>query len=157
MDMDTDTHPDSGTLFRPPAKKRKFLRRRAEDIPEDRADDTLPVAPRSRSRSRSQSPRNTPRDATATSDFLRRRRLHRARKGGIEFSATSRQTTDTANQSALSSATTEELEAERIQTMCDRFTAHTGQTVDVDRHMYGSAHWFSAHVSHPALQWKLTR
>ncbi|KAI9045108.1 telomere length and silencing 1 family protein [Aspergillus affinis] len=131
MDMETNANPQSETFFRPPAKKRKFLRRRAEDLPEDGADDSLPVAPRSRS----QSPRDTPQDATAPYDFIRRRRLHRARKGGIEFSATSRQTTVTANQSALSSATTEELETERIQSMCDRFTAHTGQTVDVDRHM----------------------
>ncbi|PLB50488.1 hypothetical protein P170DRAFT_474037 [Aspergillus steynii IBT 23096] len=134
--MDTDAYPQSGTLFRPPAKRRKFLRRRADNMPEESdsmsgAGDSLPEAPRSRS----QSPRDTPRETASSADLIRRRRLHRARRGGIEFSATSRQTTDVANQSALSSASTEELEAERIKTMCDRFTAHTGQTVDVDRHM----------------------
>lgn len=122
----------SESLFRPPSKRRRVLRRRE--------DDNHPVAPRSRSRSRSQSPRDAQQDDAANPpNFLRQRRLHRARKGGIEFSATARQTTDTADQSAQSTATTEELEAERIQTMCDRFTAHTGQTVDVDRHMYGAA------------------
>lgn len=159
--MDSDAYPQSGSMFRPPAKRRKFPRRRTDNdndnVPQETDSmsgtcETNAIAPRPRS----QSPRDTPPETAGSSDFIRRRRFQRARRGGIEFSATSRQTADMANQSALPSATTEELEAERIKTMCDRFTAHTGQTVDVDRHMYGSALCSIPHFSFP-LKWKLTR
>src|SRR5690606_36328321 len=83
-------------------------------------------------------PPTQPDDAIPSTDVARRRRLQRARKGGIEFSTTSRQTTSTGNQAAATMISAEDLENEKIRARCDRFTAHTGQTVDVDKHMYGS-------------------
>ncbi|RHZ49902.1 telomere length and silencing 1 family protein [Aspergillus thermomutatus] len=72
----------------------------------------------------------------SSTELARLRRLQRARKGGIEFSNTSRQSTDkTGNQAAVTTVTAEDLENEKIRAMCDRFTAYTGQTVDVDKHI----------------------
>lgn len=118
------------TFFRP-IKKRKFLRRRPEQTEETR----------SPSEDREHHAKTPPvesagetEDGVQTSDVVRLRRQHRARKGGIEFSTTSRKTTN--NGSSGPMTTGEELEDERIRHMSDRFTAHTGQTVDVDKHMY---------------------
>ncbi|PKY02915.1 hypothetical protein P168DRAFT_319458 [Aspergillus campestris IBT 28561] len=116
-------------FFRP-IKKRKFLRRRPEQTQETRS----PSEDREHST-------NTPPvesageadDGVQTSDVVRLRRQHRARKGGIEFSTTSRKTANNGGQGQMT--TGEELEDERIRHMGDRFTAHTGQTVDVDKHM----------------------
>lgn len=118
------------TFFRP-IKKRKFLRRRPEHTEETRS----PSEDREHNA-------NTPPvesageadDGVQTSDVLRLRRQHRARKGGIEFSTTSRKNANDDEHGPTTTA--EELEDERIRHMCDRFTAHTGQTVDVDKHMY---------------------
>ncbi|GAB1195293.1 hypothetical protein APSETT444_004551 [Aspergillus pseudonomiae] len=130
--MDTDTASIPETLFRP-VKKRKFLRRRPEDTLDDfrienRRDDRDPnlTTPQSQADN----------DTVHPTDLVRLRRLHRFRKGGIEFSTTSRQSADNDKRAAVSTESVEDLEAQRIQAMCDRFTAHTGQTVDVDKHMY---------------------
>ncbi|KAL5363964.1 hepatocellular carcinoma-associated antigen 59-domain-containing protein [Aspergillus floccosus] len=126
--MDTDVNPNPETLFRP-VKRRKFLRRRPEEPQDEPQADSNSSAP------------SQPQDGTQAgdgvqpTDIARLRRLHRARKGGIEFSATSRQPAEHANKNTLSTASADETESERIRAMCDRFTGHTGQTVDVDRHM----------------------
>ncbi|PLN76512.1 hypothetical protein BDW42DRAFT_178542 [Aspergillus taichungensis] len=117
------------TFFRP-IKKRKFLRRRPEQTEETRSPsedrehhaNTPPVESAGEAE-----------DGVQASDVVRLRRQHRARKGGIEFSTTSRKSTNTGSQGQMT--TGEELEDERIRHMSDRFTAHTGQTVDVDKHM----------------------
>ncbi|GAB1202783.1 hypothetical protein APSETT445_001404 [Aspergillus pseudonomiae] len=130
--MDTDTASIPETLFRP-VKKRKFLRRRPEDTLDDfrienRRDDRDPnlTTPQSQADN----------DTVHPTDLVRLRRLHRFRKGGIEFSTTSRQSADNDKRAAVSTESVEDLEAQRIQAMCDRFTAHTGQTVDVDKHIF---------------------
>ncbi|KAE8132527.1 hepatocellular carcinoma-associated antigen 59-domain-containing protein [Aspergillus pseudotamarii] len=130
--MDTNTTSNPETLFRP-VKRRKFLRRRPEDTLEDfrnenqRDDrDSDPATP-----SQSQADNDT----VHPIDPVRLRRLHRFRKGGIGFSTTSPQSANNDKQAIVSTGSAEELEAQRIQAMCDRFTAHTGQTVDVDKHM----------------------
>ncbi|KAF7632017.1 hypothetical protein AFLA_012861 [Aspergillus flavus NRRL3357] len=130
--MDTNPTSNPETLFRP-VKRRKFLRRRPEDTLEDfrienRRDDgdSDPTTP-----AQSQADNDT----VHPTDLARLRRLHRFRKGGIGFSTTSRQLANNDKQAIVSTEPAEDLEAQRIQAMCDRFTAHTGQTVDVDRHM----------------------
>ncbi|KAE8365265.1 hepatocellular carcinoma-associated antigen 59-domain-containing protein [Aspergillus caelatus] len=130
MDNNTTSNPE--TLFRP-VKRRKFLRRRPEDTLEDfrnenRRDDrgSDPTTP-------SQSQADN--DPVHPTDLVRLRRLHRFRKGGIGFSTTSRQSANNDKQAIVSTGSAEDLEAQRIHAMCDRFTAHTGQTVDVDKHM----------------------
>ncbi|KAB8214746.1 hepatocellular carcinoma-associated antigen 59-domain-containing protein [Aspergillus novoparasiticus] len=134
--MDTNPTSNPETLFRP-VKRRKFLRRRPEDTLEDfrienRRDDgdSDPTTP-----PQSQADNNT----VHPTDLARLRRLHRFRKGGIGFSTTSRQSANNDKQATVSTESAEDLEAQRIQAMCDRFTVHTGQTVDVDRHMYDLA------------------
>ncbi|GES62694.1 hepatocellular carcinoma-associated antigen 59-domain-containing protein [Aspergillus terreus] len=128
--MDTDVNPNPETLFRP-VKRRKFLRRRPEE-PQDepQADSSSPAPSQPQPQDETQAS-----DGVHPTDIARLRRLQRARKGGIEFSATSRQTAEHASKNALSTASADEIESERIRAMCDRFTGHTGQTVDVDRHM----------------------
>ncbi|KAE8416850.1 hepatocellular carcinoma-associated antigen 59-domain-containing protein [Aspergillus pseudocaelatus] len=130
MDNNTTSNPE--TLFRP-VKRRKFLRRRPEDTLEDfrnenRRDDrgSDPTTP-------SQSQADN--DPVHPTDLVRLRRLHRFRKGGIGFSTTSRQSANNDKQAIVSTGSAEDLEAQRTHAMCDRFTAHTGQTVDVDKHM----------------------
>lgn len=131
--MDTDDIVPE-PLFRP-AKRRKFVRRR----PDDNSEDTTAgdqVADSNEKDGRAASSRAAP-DAdedTGSTGVIRLRRPHITRKGGIAFSATSRSGKDDSRQTALGPA--RDLEKETVQDMCDRFTGHTGQTVDVDRHMY---------------------
>ncbi|RDW74732.1 telomere length and silencing 1 family protein [Aspergillus mulundensis] len=125
--METDCDPDSGILFRP-VKRRKYQRRRLEDTGSQQETQASNEATL-----KSQYPHNDSEFGQAA-DTLRLRRLRRSRKGGIEFSTTPRPTTDM-DRASLSVATEEDMESERLRAMCDRFTAHTGQTLDVDKHM----------------------
>lgn len=135
--MDTEFGANPEILFRA-AKRRKFQRRRPENTTSQQeaqaSNNDLPAS-------------QTPRDDSESGpnpDALRRRRLHRSRKSGIEFSTTSRPTpatSDQTNQPSQLATTEEEMESERLRARCDRFTAHTGQTVDVDKHMYGTPHF----------------
>ncbi|KAL2844314.1 hepatocellular carcinoma-associated antigen 59-domain-containing protein [Aspergillus pseudoustus] len=124
--MDTEVGPNPEVLFRP-FKRRKFQRRRPDET------DSQQESPASNDVSESQNPQSDT-DFSQTTEAHRLRRIQRSRKGGIEFSATSRPSTNQASQT-LSSTAAEDIEGERLRAMCDRFTAHTGQTVDVDKHM----------------------
>lgn len=123
MNTETDSTPEP--LFRS-VKRRKFLRRRP-----DHEQDVQENAPETSNESG--------REATTeeTDDVVRLRRPQRVRKGGIEFSTTARQTTDNGSQAVEAHQETDEGDETSILAMCDRFTVHTGQTVDVDKHMYG--------------------
>lgn len=114
-------------LFRP-VKKRKFLRRRADTDAEDLQLDT--PAERSPPNHHSSNANN----ATQPTGVNHIRRTQRTRKGGIEFSASSRHGGNEPQPAIGPSAA--DLEGDGIQRMCDRFTGHTGQAVDVDKHMY---------------------
>jgi len=131
--MDTDDiAPES--LFRS-AKRRKFVRRR----PDDNSEDTTAgdrVADSNIKDDRTSGSQSSPDgdEDTESTGVVRLRRPHRTRKGGIAFSATSGSGKDDSRQTAL--GPTRDHEKETVQDMGDRFTGHTGQTVDVDRHMY---------------------
>lgn len=131
--MDTDDiAPES--LFRS-AKRRKFVRRR----PDDNSEDTTAgdrVADSNKKDDRTPGSQSSPDgdEDTESTGVVRLRRPHRTRKGGIAFSATSGSGKDDSRQTAL--GPTRDHEKETVQDMGDRFTGHTGQTVDVDRHMY---------------------
>jgi hypothetical protein len=127
MDMDPDSAPES--LFRP-AKRRKFIRRR----PGDDSDTTTGDKSDGRANA-AQSVLDNENDTEEPTRVVRLRRLHTTRKGGIEFSATSRLGKDDSRQTALGPVS--DPEKETVQDMSDRFTGNSGQTVDVDRHMYG--------------------
>ncbi|CAK48903.1 hypothetical protein AnigIFM59636_010573 [Aspergillus niger] len=139
---------DPASLFRP-GKRRKFQRRRPEDNDEESPSATEDVALISESSTPSSWQEPSP-NSVPTADILRSRRLQRARKGGIEFSATSRPPAGKNSQTAVSTVAEEDQENERLRAMCDRFTAHTGQTVDVDKHMYGSPSLFPCFACAPA-------
>lgn len=136
MDSEADAAPES--FFRP-VKRRKFMRKRPDDrhVSEDTsgAHEAAVV-----NRAQDHRPDETKYtgaegDEEQTTGVVRLRRPHVARKGGIGFSTMSGLGKDDHRQTALAPA--EDHENEKVQAMCDRFTGHTGQTVDVDKHMYG--------------------
>ncbi|EGE03366.1 hypothetical protein TEQG_02400 [Trichophyton equinum CBS 127.97] len=111
-----------------PAKRRKFMRRRADDTrPEDEVEakastTTAPDAPAS------MAPDGVETDDIGVADVLRLRK-NRSRKGGIEFS-TSRSSRSDALVPAAETTTDG-----RLSGISDRFVGHSGQKVDVDKHM----------------------
>lgn len=125
--MDQVDNPPIDSLFRP-AKKRKFMRRRAEQEAENiaHADPAL-VANRED---------DTPDSTLPMSNSIRRPRV--ARRGGIGFSTNSRLGHEQGQQLALGPAAGD-TEDDKIRAMNERFTGYTGQTEDVDRHMYDSS------------------
>ncbi|KAJ5291152.1 hypothetical protein N7478_000403 [Penicillium angulare] len=130
MDSETDIAPES--LFRP-AKRRKFVPRRPQST-----DDPTATEPATTSHEVDTQVADVPspgdQDQSAqTANVARLRRPHQSRRGGIGFSATSQHGNNSNRQTALVS--TEDIEAERIQAMGDRFTTYTGQSEDVDKHM----------------------
>ena len=132
---DVDTAPE--TFFRP-VKKRKFLRRRLDPEVEDSEVKVHSTNEEDACDSYSSDPHvlHDTNDVTRSTPAIHFRRPHRTRRGGIEFSSSSRQLPDNGRQVAPVEPATEDLEGERIRAMCDRFTGHTGQTVDADKHMY---------------------
>lgn len=120
MDPQEDVVPTE-SLFRP-AKKRKFMRRR----PDHDAPDAEEADNQNDNHGASQAP---------ASNNIRRPRA--VRRGGIGFSTASRLGDDQGQQLALVPAAGE-TEDEKIRAMNERFTGYTGQTVDVDKHMYES-------------------
>ncbi|KAJ6086024.1 hypothetical protein N7486_010305 [Penicillium sp. IBT 16267x] len=128
MDTEVDAVPE--VLFRP-AKRRKFIPRRINDTDSSAASEAATP-----SRNDNQTPEALSagdEDQTAEpTNVVRLRRPQQSRKGGIGFSTTSR-SKDGNRQTALASA--EEMETDRLQAMCDRFTTYTGQSEDVDKHM----------------------
>lgn len=132
MDMDPDIAPES--LFRP-AKRRKFIRRRPDDDSDTTTGDRLAGSHESDGRANAAQSALDNENDTEPTGVVRLRRLHTTRKGGIEFSATSRLGKDDSRQTALGPVN--DPEKETVQDMSDRFTGNSGQTVDVDRHMYG--------------------
>lgn len=150
MEMDTELGTAPESLFRP-VKRRKFLRRRPDHEREDAQDNAQGVNDEN-SRNFQDSADNTQQE---TDDVVRLRRPQRTRKGGIEFSTTSRQTTN--NSQSVTPTQTEEAEDDTVLAMCDRFTAHTGQTVDVDKHMYNPLPPGVLALVFCLSQWRLTR
>lgn len=137
--MDADMDMASPPIFRP-LKRRKFLRRRVDYDELDGVQSSTHDAEEDAGGAHQATP--TPlgqetEDSAPSTRFAKLRKPFRARRGGIEFSATSRFTPDAAARSTNPEPTSEDMEAIRIQAMCDRFTPHTEQKVDVDKHMYG--------------------
>lgn len=141
--METDLAQNPEPLFRP-VKRRKFLRRRVDEEPDQLAAEQSPRPSRAldddnnevaRDVAASASPNDQEENGeTQVADILRLRKPYRARKGGIEFSASSRQRADDDSHDSIT-VVAPDPESEKIRAMCDRFTAHTGQKVDVDKHM----------------------
>lgn len=138
METDITQRPDA--IFRP-IKRRKFLRKRldgrAEDVTSEQNNTSIQhdsqkekTVAEQLSLMLSDDGRNgEPQPAGP----LHLRKPHRVRRGGIEFFS-AKQKADGNRQS--SGMTLEDMESENIEAMFDRFTAHTGQKVDLDKHMY---------------------
>lgn len=156
----TDLAETTGPFFRP-VKRRKFLRKRPDDdlhtTPENGPSSLPPPSEEQETQGPSTTsalPRaNEDEESTPVSDILRLRKSHKARRGGVEFSTSSRskiqdnaQSTDLVN--------VQDQEIERVRAMADRFTVHTGQKVDVDKHMYGPGPKFKCIAQ---CDWRLTR
>ena len=136
--MGTDISPSPEKFFRP-VKRRKFQRRRVDDSGEDPQPE--PAAQEDNSNNNYRPTSNLPHeadDAAPTTDVIRLRRSFRPRRGGIEFSTAPRPASNGPSQaeSAMVEATREDAEDLKIQAISNRFTAHSGQEVDVDKHMY---------------------
>lgn len=124
--MDVDTTENS-SLFRP-AKRRRFQRRRN---PTEDGDLHAEAASPDTSAGEDGS---HPLDEPAFSEILRHRRANKNRRQGIEFSTT-RPTTAT-NATMSPSLATKEPPVDGLKAISDRFIGHTGQVVDVDKHMF---------------------
>jgi hypothetical protein len=127
--MDPGVSSVSGSLFRP-LKKQKHIRKRVEEpITPTTAD--LGTAEPEDIASRSREIEDN--GGHDISSILRLRKSHRSRKGGIEFSTAGKSTGSSEMNPGM---TADDVELDTIRARFDRFTAHTGQKVDVDKHMY---------------------
>lgn len=119
--MDTESIALEATAFRP-AKRRKFTRnRRASESDESRLG--------------SDSPDNDSEAVNAhVADILRLRKT-KTRRNGIEFSNTRTRSSAPPPSSSTDLAVVD-TDTERLKAISDRFVAHSGQVVDVDRHMF---------------------
>ena len=132
--MDTEISETPVVSFRP-VKRQKFLRKRVDE-PDDVPTPDNAVTEHNTASLERQGDGPKLLDASNHSEastIMRPRRFQRMRRGGIEFSTSSSQSADKNNSLALS---TEDTEADILKARLDRFTAHTGQKVDVDKHMY---------------------
>lgn len=136
--METEISETPVVSFRP-VKRQKFLRKRVDD-----SDDVpTPESAVTEHRTTSEERQNDNRELQDTSNqsevsnIMRPRKVQRMRRGGIEFSTTSSQAADKNHSLTLS---VEDTEADILKARLDRFTAHTGQKVDVDKHMYVVLH-----------------
>lgn len=124
MDVETAEH---SPLFRP-AKRRMFQRARRST--EDRDINVGLASLESASREAAEHSLDEP----ALTEILRRRKTSKNRRQGIEFSTPK---PSTASEPTMSiSLTTIEPQVDRVQAISDRFVGHTGQVVDVDKHMF---------------------
>lgn len=133
---------DAEPVFRP-SKRRKFYRKRIDEDGEKEAEAVVGCADLSALKSESWDDLSSPRDDLESSgqsvaDLLRLRKQVRARKGGIEFTNTTRPGHSRADssQEPLSDAliSHDELQ-EEIKAVTGRFAPQTGQVADVNKHM----------------------
>ncbi|KAJ5934575.1 hypothetical protein N7466_004122 [Penicillium verhagenii] len=129
MDTEVDVAPES--LFRA-TKRRKFIPRRTNDTTDSSAAGEAATPSRNDNQTPEAPSTGEEDQTTQSTNVVRLQRPRQSRKGGIGFSAISR-SKDGNRETALVSA--EDLEADKLQAMSDRFTTYTGQTEDVDKHM----------------------
>jgi hypothetical protein len=125
MDIDNT---QNAVLFRP-AKKRRFQR---STRPTEDGDLHAELAAPPDLPARDENDRLS--DEPALTQILRQRKTNKNRRQGIEFS-TIRHSTAT-EPTMSNSLTTVQPEVHRLRALSDRFVGHTGQVVDVDKHMF---------------------
>ncbi|OAX81701.1 hypothetical protein ACJ72_03958 [Emergomyces africanus] len=131
-------------LFRP-VKRRKFLRKR----PETASDESQPPQPSpapEASTDRSSAgqdgtvsethPNDSEEMDPGITDIFRLRKALKPRRGGVEFTASPKPASDEHDNSQLEvGSVAQDPDNMVIRAISDRFVAHTGQKVDVDKHM----------------------
>ncbi|KKZ60048.1 hypothetical protein EMCG_05171 [[Emmonsia] crescens] len=131
-------------LFRP-VKRRKFLRKR----PETTSDESQPPqpspdpeasthrSPAGQDGAVSETNPNEPEEMdTGITDIFRLRKALKTRRGGVEFTAAPKPAGDEYGEPLLEvGSIAQDTENMVIRGISDRFVAHTGQKVDVDKHM----------------------
>lgn len=130
--MDVESSEPPVVSFRP-AKRQKFLRKRldsSDDVPHPGNATIEPTTEPAADRPRSHEDED---ESSPVSTLARPRKFQRMRKAGVEFSTASSRPTEK-NQSLVLS--TEASEDDLLKAKLDRFTAHTGQQIDVDKYMY---------------------
>ncbi|EEH11372.1 conserved hypothetical protein [Histoplasma capsulatum G186AR] len=131
-------------LFRP-VKRRKFLRKRSETSSDQSQPPQAAPAPESSTRrsaevhdrEASETNSNEPGEmGTGITDIFRLRKAIKSRRGGVEFTALPKPVDDGHGESQLQAGSVaHDPENVVIRGISDRFVAHTGQRVDVDKHM----------------------
>ncbi|KAL9623649.1 MAG: hypothetical protein Q9160_002105 [Pyrenula sp. 1 TL-2023] len=121
-----EQEPHTENLFRT-TKRRKFIRKRDEGQIEEQttatASETVP------------SSQHEGDDAPNISELLKARKAGKPRWNGVTFSNASTNTLQDATSTPAGSIVRQDTEAARLRAITDRFVPHTGQTVDVDKHM----------------------
>ena len=120
----------SANLFRP-TKKRKFVRQVREDD-----DSHTPPIDQPNGDADPTAERALMSTEPTVAEIIRLRRASRALKHGVGFSNAKQVIDGQAESNAL---VTVDSGAERPTGISDRFIGHTGQVVDVDKHMFVSA------------------
>ena len=128
MDERTTREP----LFRPSKRRKIFRKRQGDENEEDGAQPTSPRVADDDSVARSASPS----DSLDISEVIKVRRHNKSRGVGVAFSSTSSRPTTTTSVAETDTRTHDD--APRLQGIEDRFITHTGQVVDVDKHMFVS-------------------
>lgn len=122
-----EQEPQTENLFRT-TKRRKFIRKRDED--ESRPQSTAPASEATPSlQPEEDGPSNI-------SELLQARKAGKRRWNGVTFTNASKTTEADAPNTPAEIIVRQDPEAARLKAITDRFVPHTGQTVDVDKHMF---------------------
>ena len=114
-------------LFRP-NKRRKFQRARPRTEDEDNRTEVASSAAETQERNGQGA------EAPAIAEILKSRKAQRNRRHGVEFS--NARTNKPSENSVSTSLTTIDPQVDKLRAISDRFVGHTGQVVDVDKHMF---------------------
>ncbi|TPX26152.1 hypothetical protein DIZ76_011613 [Coccidioides immitis] len=124
-----------------PAKRRKFIRRRATTPPAEHQSDFQDQAPELATNDLTQSATPTLEDdgaAAPIAEIIRARKGLKSRRAGIEFSTGPRWGSEKTPRPSSEGTVASEAGDGGLGGISDRFVGLTGQKVDVDRHMYVS-------------------
>ena len=132
--------PTAESLFRP-VKRRKVFRKRPEDDNDGEhvtstVDSSAPPTIAREAVEQHSAIHQEPIESSNISEIIRARRLNKSRGHGVEFSSTSSRQVPNNLDLDYNGDTVEE--ESRPQGIADRFIGHTGQAVDVDKHMFVS-------------------
>lgn len=121
-----DTEREIESLFRP-IKRRRHARKRSESQEEEPSNGEV---------SEASLPIPDEYDKSKLAQLLRARKADRSRRHGVTFTNAPNIKTGESLEASSASLVRHNPEAERLKAISDRFVPHTGQPVDVDKHMF---------------------